>query len=72
MRRSTSRRVWSALAGALRPGGVFSLWSNDPPDDAFVRVLDGAFDRAAAEIVTFANVLTGGETSSTIYVATRR
>jgi len=60
------------LAGALRPGGVFSLWSNDPPDDAFVAVLDSAFDTVAAEVVTFANVLTGGETNSTIYVATRR
>ncbi len=42
------------LAGALRPGGVFSLWSNDPPDDAFVAVLDDAFDKVAAEVVTFA------------------
>lgn len=57
------------LAGFLRTGGVFSLWSNDPPDDAFLRVLTTAFDRAAAEVVTFPNVLTGGETSSTIYVA---
>jgi len=60
------------LAGALRPGGVFSLWSNDPPDDAFVDVLEDAFDTVAAEVVTFANVLTGVDTSSTIYVATRR
>ena len=60
------------LAGALRPGGVFSLWSNDPPDDVFVSVLDDAFETVAAEVVTFANVLTVGETSSTIYVATRR
>jgi spermidine synthase len=60
------------LAGALRPGGVFSLWSNDPPDDAFVAVLDDAFDKVAAEVVTFPNVLTGRQTSSTIYVATRR
>ncbi len=60
------------LAGTLRPGGVFSLWSNDPPDDAFLAVLDAAFDTAVAEVVTFANVLTGGDTSSTVYVATRR
>lgn len=61
-----------AIAAALRPGGIFSLWSNDPPDDDFVEVLDGAFDRVDAKIVTFANVLTGGETSSTIYLASRR
>lgn len=58
------------LATCLRPGGVFSLWSNDPPDDEFIGVLSGAFDRATAEIVTFDNVLTGVPTASTIYVAT--
>jgi spermidine synthase len=58
------------LVTTLRPGGVFSLWSNDPPDDAYLAVLNAAFDRAAAEVVTFPNVLTGSDTSSTIYVAT--
>lgn len=57
------------LAASIRSGGVFSLWSNDPPDDDYVAVLESAFDRAAAEVVTFRNVLTGGRTSSTIYVA---
>ena len=60
------------LARALRPGGVFSLWSNDPPDDAFVAVLEDVFDTVVADVVTFANVLTGRDTSSTIYVASRR
>src|SRR3982074_2559100 len=30
------------LAEHLHPGGVFALWSNDPPDDGFERVLAGA------------------------------
>ena len=59
------------LAAALRPGGVFSLWSNDPPDDEYVSVLRSAFASVVAETVTFPNPLTGGETSSTVYVATR-
>lgn len=59
------------LAACLRPGGVFSLWSNDPPDDEYLAVLSDTFDTAVAEVVTFANVLTGIDTSSTIYVATR-
>jgi spermidine synthase len=58
------------LAASLRAGGVFALWSNDPPDDSFLTVLDGAFHSATAEVVTFPNVLTGGDSSSTIYVAT--
>lgn len=58
------------LTVSLRTGGVFALWSNDPPDDAFLTVLGDAFDRAAAEVVTFSNVLTGRDSSSTIYIAT--
>ena len=60
------------LAESIRSGGVFSLWSNDPPDDGFTAVLGAVFDRVVAEVVTFPNVLTGTDTSSTIYVATRR
>lgn len=58
------------LAACLRPGGVFSLWSNDPPDVPYLALLEAVFDRATAEVVTFPNVLTGIDTSSTIYVAT--
>lgn len=58
------------LAASLKPGGVFSLWSNDEPDAAYLDVLAAVFDRVSAEIVTFPNPLTGRETASTIYVAT--
>ena len=58
------------VARSLRPGGVFSLWSNDPPDDDYLAVLGDVFHVSTAEIVTFANPLTGVDTSSTIYVAT--
>src|SRR3982074_2268234 len=30
------------LAAHLHPGGVFALWSKDPPDQAFARALAGA------------------------------
>ena len=43
------------LAAHLHPGGVFALWSNDPPDDAFERVLAGAFATSATHVVTFDN-----------------
>lgn len=59
------------LADAIRRGGVFSLWSNDPPDAAYLAILEGAFDTARAEIVSFPNPLLGTRTESTIYVATR-
>ncbi|MEP1123464.1 MAG: spermidine synthase [Ilumatobacter sp.] len=58
------------LARSILPGGVFSLWSNDEPDARYLGVLQESFERAGAEVVTFANPLTGSDTSSTVYVAT--
>lgn len=58
------------LAAALSPGGVFSLWSNDEPDEAYLTILRETFRHARTEIVTFPNPLTGNDTSSTIYIAT--
>ena len=58
------------VARSLRSGGVFSLWSNDAPDDEYLAVLDAAFDTARAKVVTFANPLTGTDTQSTIYIST--
>jgi spermidine synthase len=60
------------LASRLRPGGVFALWSNDPPDDDYVRVLESAFTDVAAEVVTFPNPLQGREATNTVYLATVR
>ncbi len=62
----------TALDGHLRPGGVFALWSDDPPDDEFMGVLGAVFDRAAAHVVDFANPLTGGSSSNTVYVGVNR
>jgi spermidine synthase len=61
----------AGLAKHLRPGGVFALWSNDPPDDAFSSVLAGAFATSAAHVVTFANLLRDGDASNTVYVAVK-
>ena len=53
----------------LYPGGVFALWSNDPPDDDFLAVLRRMFVTAQAHIITFQNPLTDREVANTIYVA---
>ena len=58
------------LAAHLHPGGVFALWSNDPPDEAFTAVLAGVFATAGAEVVRFPNPLQGREATNTVYVAT--
>jgi spermidine synthase len=57
------------LRGHLTERGVFALWSDDPPDDAFMADLDTVFPGARAQVVRFDNPLTGGVSSNTVYVA---
>jgi spermidine synthase len=58
-----------ALARHLAADGVFALWSDDPPDEAFEAVLDEVFTERSSRPVPFANLLTGGESSNTVYLA---
>ncbi len=57
------------LAAHLKPGGVFALWSDDPPDADFEAVLAEVFGSSSAHVVAFPNPLTGGESANTVYVA---
>jgi len=59
------------LAGHLRPDGVYSLWSNDPPDDAYLAVLAEVFVDVAAEVVSFPNPLQDRMAANTVYLATK-
>lgn len=58
------------VADRLHPGGVFALWSDDPPDEEFLPVLAEVFATAEAHVVPFPNPLTGGASANTVYVAT--
>jgi spermidine synthase len=60
-----------ALAAHLHPGGVFALWSNDPPDAEFNATLAEVFATATAHVVSFHNPLQGRPASNTVYVARR-
>lgn len=59
------------LVEHLKPGGVFALWSNDPPDDAFVATMKGVFGAVTAHVVAFDNLNADEEVSNTVYVGTR-
>lgn len=61
-----------ALAVHLRPGGVFGLWSNERPDDAFTARLGGIFAEAWAEAVTFHNPLQDAPFTQTVYLARKQ
>ena len=60
-----------AASERLVPGGVFAMWSDDPPDDEFTEVLDSVFTDVEAESVWFDNPLTRGRSAATIYLASR-
>ncbi|HWB59875.1 MAG TPA: hypothetical protein VG733_10290 [Chthoniobacteraceae bacterium] len=57
------------LAAHLHPGGIFAMWSDDPPDDAFHAALHAVFGEARSHVVTFHNPLLECDFASTVYVA---
>ncbi|MFW2513763.1 spermidine synthase [Demequina sp. SO4-13] len=61
-----------AVASRISPGGVYAMWSNDPPDAEYVAILEQVFVDVEAEIITFHNPLQGRDATATVYVATAR
>jgi spermidine synthase len=57
------------LADRLHPGGIFALWSNDPPDDEFTAALGHSFVDVRAEVVSFHNPLQERDSTNTVYLA---
>ena len=68
---STPRPGPSGWRGHLRPGGVYALWSNDPPDADYLAVLSEVFVEVAAEVVRFPNPLQGRDATNTVYLGTK-
>ena len=60
------------LAAQLLPGGVFALWSDDSPDEVFLKHLAEVFESPQAHVVKFPNPLLGRDSASTVYVARKR
>lgn len=59
------------LSEHLRPGGCFSLWSNDPPAAEFTALLAGVFPGAEGVLVSFPNPLQDRDAANSVYLATR-
>ena len=57
------------LAGHLAPGGVFALWSDDPPEKAFTDLLEDVFPEVRAHTIGFKNPFTGGMAENAVYAA---
>ena len=58
-----------ALTERLHPGGVFAMWSDDPPDASLLSSLEAVFASARAQVVNFPNPLLERESASTVYIA---
>ncbi|MCK0117265.1 spermidine synthase [Isoptericola sp. S6320L] len=58
-----------AMSRHLADGGLFALWSDDPPDAPFEAVLGQVFAEHSAHPVDFPNPITGGRSSNTVYLA---
>ncbi len=57
------------LAAKLHPGGVFALWSDDPPESGFLKALAEVFATCKSHVVSFYNPLQERDSASTVYVA---
>ena len=53
----------------LKPGGVFAMWSNDEPEEVFLKTLRNVFERVEGHVVTFDNPLTQEPSSNGVMVA---
>jgi len=58
------------LAEKIHSGGIFALWSNELPDEAFSDLLSRVFINCEAYTITFPNPYTGEASSNSVYVAT--
>jgi len=57
------------MTDQLHPGGIFALWSDDPPEKNFLRTLNSVFSDVQTHIVPFNNPILGRDSESTVYVA---
>lgn len=57
------------MSEQLHPGGVFAMWSNDPPDAAFQALLGEVFANVESHLIRFFNPFQNREATAGLYVA---
>ncbi len=60
-----------AMSAHLYSGGTFAMWSDDPPEEDFTALLAEVFTDVDAERIWFDNPLIDGQSSNTVYLATK-
>lgn len=56
------------MAEQLKPGGVFAMWSQNLPDEAFEALLRTVFDGVESHVVAFFNPFQNCESTNSVYV----
>ena len=59
------------LTNFIKPGGIFALWSNEAPDDTFMRILSKAFSDVEGHTVEFPNPVQNNTAINGVYVAVK-
>mgnify|MGYP005848517715 CR=1 FL=1 len=59
------------FAEKIRPGGVFGLWSDDPPEESFLDSLREVFETVESHQVSFHNPIQDEDFQSTVYLAVK-
>ncbi len=67
-----SQASLKAMSNKIKSGGIFGLWSNELPDQAFVDLLDTVFCNTESHIVSFSNPYSGGESINSVYISSVR
>ncbi|MCP8899502.1 spermidine synthase [Gilvimarinus xylanilyticus] len=56
------------MAQQLKPKGVFAMWSQNPPEPAFEKLLASAFSTVDSHLVEFYNPFQNNQATNTVYV----
>ena len=56
------------MSKKLHSGGIFGLWSDEPPAADFMALLARVFSDCESHVVSFPNPYTGGESTNTVYL----
>ncbi len=57
------------LSEKILPGGIFGLWSDEPPAADFMALLDRIFESSQSHVVSFPNPYLGKDSTNTVYLA---
>lgn len=66
-----SKEGLRSFAGKIKAGGIFGLWSDDPPEKGFMDSLSDVFASVESHQVAFHNPIQDEEFQSTVYLATK-